>query len=271
MTGATSPSTPPFYENWPPPSRVGPCSHVCKGGPTPSPPSIGWAADCSGPASQKELFIQYEPRVSLAQKSSVGHGDFCQLQSPLGWNRLGCYGGSMQIQKQKKGLLILPTLHSSSPAPWPHVLILSSMWCPWVPTGHLLLPSWLKLLWELPVTCYQEGPKTEIRDQFPSHLVLWQAGYKQLSVWDRHEHDGAPETNNDLVEGAFPHSWGQTLVALNYRESCCDLVWEATRDSAMFFLRERATFCLQIEFWKQNDTARTPEMVPRQRRGSQAL
>lgn len=39
----------------------------------------------------------------------------------------------------------------------------------------------------------------------------------------------------------------------------------------MFFLRERAAFCLLIEFWKQNDTARTPETVPRQRRGSQAL
>lgn len=122
MTGATSPSTPPFYENWPPPSRVGPCSHVCKGEPSPSPPSVDWTADCSRPASQKEPFIQYETRVSLAQKSSVGHGDFYQLQSPLGWKRPGCLGESMQIQKQKRGTSVpahSPLLIPSTPATHP--------------------------------------------------------------------------------------------------------------------------------------------------------
>ena len=167
MTGATSPSTPPFYKNWPPLSRVGPRSHVCKGGAHPPPPPVDWAADCRGPVSQKESFIQYKTRVSLAQKSSIGCSDFCQLQSPLGWNRLGCYGGSMQIQKQKRGTSVpahSPLLTPSTP---PHGLILSSTWCPWVPTVPLLLPSWLKSPWGLPVTWYQEGPKTEIRDNFP--------------------------------------------------------------------------------------------------------
>ena len=39
----------------------------------------------------------------------------------------------------------------------------------------------------------------------------------------------------------------------------------------MLFLRERVALCLLTEFWKQNDTARTPETVPKQRCGSQAL